>query len=385
MSLMLKYCLRNIFHDKKSKSVCLILMILAVVTYIVFPTSGKSAFMSIMKYGFKDTVLVMEKGNLKLAFSRVGEDLYEFVKTAPHVKQKGNEPLVSPYLQMSSVFGKKFLMLRGIKDVFYKLRGETFKIVQGRELRDKYDILIGHLVSKRLGEQYKVGDILPLENRKWKVVGIFTAKGDPAESGALVRMEDFKEVSARGSYSYIELKADSPKNIPKLMGYVNMAFEMLHDEFPDAPAIMALPEKQYWAELAKMFKMSVLVSKAKALVIFVSILLFIMNISHSSFMKRTEEMQILSDSGVSRSGMFFVLIFQVLVVSVLAGIIGGFVAMSFSGTAVNLQLATIILKIGPSALVKGLIVAIILGFLGNILPIMKLCFSHRRMHKAVQQ
>jgi len=382
MSLTLRYCCRTIFHDKKSKSVCLILMIVAVVANIVFPLAGKSAFMSIMKYGFKDTVLVMEKDNLKLAFSRIGEDLYEFVKTAPHVMQKGNEPLVSPYLQMSSVFGKKFLMMRGIKDIFYKLRGKTFKIVKGRKLRDKYDILIGHLVSKRIGKQYKVGDILPLENRKWKVVGIFTAKGDPAESGALVRMEDFKEVSARGNYSYIEIKADSPKNIPKLMGYVNMAFGMLQDEFPDAPAIMALPEKQYWRELAKMFKMSVLVSKAKALIIFVSILLFIMNISHSSLMKRTAEMQTLSNSGVGRSGIFIVLIFEVLVVSVLAGIIGGVIAISFSGTAVNLQLATIILKIGPSALVKGVIVAIILGLLGNILPILKLCCSSYRIDSA---
>ncbi len=382
MSLILKYYYRNIFHDKTSKSVCLILMISAVVAYIVFPTAGKSAFMSIMKYGFKDTVLVMEKDNLKLAFSRVDEDLYEFVKTAPHVKQKGNEALVSPYLQMSSVFGKKFLMLRGIKNVFYKLRGETFKIIQGRELRDKYDILIGHMVSKRLGEHYKVGDVLPLENRQWKVVGIFTAKGDPAESGALVRMEDFKEVSVRGNYSYIEIKADSPKNIPKLMRYINMAFGMLHDEFPDAPAIMAVPEKQYWSELARMFKMSVLVSKAKAVIIFVCILLFIMNISHSSLMKRTVEMQTLSNRGVSRSGMFFVLILEVLLVSVLAGIIGGLIAMSFTGTAVNLQLATIILKIGPPALIKGLIAAIILGLLGNILPILKLCFSPHGMHSA---
>jgi ABC-type antimicrobial peptide transport system permease subunit len=382
MSLLLKYGFRNIFHDKLSTIACVLLIIVAVVAYIVFPTAGKQAFMSIMKYGFKDRVLVMEKDNLKLAFSRVGEDMYEFVKTAPHVKHIENEPLVSPYLQMSSVFGNQFLMLRGITDVFYKLRGDTFKIIQGRGLRDKYDILLGHLVSKRLGKQFKVGDVLPLEDRKWKVVGIFTAKGDPATSGALVRMEDFREVSARGNFSYLEIKADSPKNIPKLMGYVNMAFNMLHDEFPDAPAIMAVPEKKYLAELAKMFKMSVLVSKTKAFVIAACALLFIMNICHSSLMKRTEDMQMLSDNGVGRSGVFFVWILKVLIVSVFAGIIGGIIAMAFSGTAVNLQLTTIILKVGPSAIPQGVILAIILGFLGNILPIMKLCFVHGRIQKA---
>ena len=66
-------------------------------------------------------------------------------------------------------------MLRGVTDTFYKIRGKAFKIVQGSELRDKYDILIGYLASKRLGKPYKVGDILSLENRKWKVVGIFKA------------------------------------------------------------------------------------------------------------------------------------------------------------------------------------------------------------------
>jgi putative ABC transport system permease protein len=368
MNLMLKYSLKNILRDKKSMTICLILLILAVVAYIVFPAAAKSAFMAIKKYGAEDTVLVMEKGNLKLAFSRVDEELYQFVKTAPHVMEKDNEPLVSPYLQMSSVFGKKFLMLRGITDNFYRIRGKTFKIVNGRRLRDKYDILIGYLASKRLNEPYKLGDLLSLENRKWKIVGIFRAKGDPAESGALVRMEDFKEVSARGTYSFIEIKVDSPKNIRKLTKYVNMAFGMLHDEFPDAPAIMALPEKQYWGELAKMFKIAILVSKAKAAVLVVCALLIIMNISHSSLMKRTHEIRLLSNSGVRHLGIISCLLFEVLVISVSAGIIGGIIAMALSGTTVNLQLSTVILKIGHAAIPKGVILAIILGLLGNILP-----------------
>lgn len=381
MNLMLKYSLRNIFRDKKILIVNMILLIVAVVAYIVFPTAAKSAFMVIKKYGFKDTVFVIEKDNLKLAFSRVDEELYRFVKTAPHVKKKGDEPLVSPYLQMSSVFGNQFLMLRGITDTFYKLRGETFKIVQGRDLRDKYDILIGYLASNRLGKPFKVGDILSLENRKWKIVGIFKAEGDPAESGALVRMKDFKEVSARGTYSYIEIKADSPKNIPKLTGYVNMAFGMLHDEFPDAPAIMALPEKQYWGKLAQMFKMAVLVGKTKAAVIVVCILLFVMNIFHSLFMKRTNEIRILSICGVSKLRIFFSMFFEIFIISAVAGIIGGVIAMACSGMTVNLQLSTIILKIKPSAIPKGMMLAIILGFLGSILPIIKLSFSHHQRLK----
>lgn len=380
MNMMLKYSLRNIVRDKKSVIITIILLIVAVVAYIVFPTAAKSAFMAIKKYGFKDTVFVIEKDNLKLAFSRVDEELYQFVKTAPHVKKIGDEPLVSPYLQMSSVFGNNFLMLRGITDTFYKVRGKTFKIVQGRNLKDKYDILLGHLASKRLNQPFKVGDILSLENRKWKVVGIFKAKGDPAESGALVRMEDFKEVSARGTYSYIEIKADNPKNIPKLTGYVNMAFGMLHDEFPDAPAIMALPEKQYWGKLAKMFKMAILVSKAKAAVVVVCMLLFIMNIFHSSLMKRTKEIRVLSNNGVSKLGIFFSLLFEIFIVSIVAGIIGGVISVACSGMTVNLQLATIILNIERSAILKGMILAIIFGFCGAILPILKLSFSkHQRL------
>jgi ABC-type antimicrobial peptide transport system permease subunit len=354
----------------------MILLIVAVVAYIVFPTAAKSAFMAIKKYGFKDTVLIMEKNNLKLAFSRVDEELYQFVKTAPHVKVKDDEPLVSPYLQMSSVFGDQFLMLRGITDAFYKIRGKTFNIVQGRGLNDKYDILIGNLASKRLGKPYRVGDILSLEDKKWKVVGIFHAKNDPVASGALVRMADFKEVSARGTYSFIEIKADNPKNIPKLTGYINMAFGMLHDEYPDAPAIMAIPEKQYWAQLAKMFKMAILVSKTKAVVVVVCVLLFIMNIAHSSFLKRTAEMRIMSNCGISRAGIFFSLLLEVLIISILAGIIGGVIAVACSGMVVNLQLATILLKIESSAIFRGVIMAVILGCLGRFLPMIQVAFFH---------
>jgi ABC-type antimicrobial peptide transport system permease subunit len=378
MSIIFKYSLRNLLNDKIRSLLSILLIAVAVASYIVFPTAAKTAFMSIMKYGFKDTVFILEKDNLKLAFSRVDEELYQFVKTAPHVKKIGDEVLVSPHLQMSSVFGNQFLMLRGITDIFYKVRGKTFEIIQGRGLKDKYDILIGYLASKRLGKNYEIGDILNLEDRKWKVVGIFKAKGDPAESGALVRMEDFKEVSARGTYSYIEIKVDSPKNMPKLIKYVNMAFGMLHDEFPDAPAIMALPEKQYWGKLAKMFKMAIMVSKVKAFVIVTCMLLFLMNISHSYFQKRTNDLRILNNSGISKVWLFAGLVCEVLIISMVAGILGGVLAVACSGMTVNLQLATVLLKIPPSAIFTGLKLAIILGFLGTIIPIFKLGFSRHQ-------
>lgn len=378
MNLILKYSLRSILRHKKYVLINILLLVIAVVSYIVFPTAAKTAFMSIKKYGFKDTAFVLEKDNLKLAFSRVDEDLYHFVKTAPHVKKINDEPLVAPYLQMSSVLGDQFLMLRGITDIFYKARGKTFKIIQGRELKDQYDILIGYLASKRLGKSYKVGDTLNLEDRNWKVVGIFKAKGDPAESGALVRIEDFKAVSARDTYSYIEIKADSPKNMPKLIGYVNMAFGMLHDEFPDAPAIMAMPEKQYWGKLAKMFKMAILVSKVKAIVIVICALLCILNINHSYLMERTTDIRKLSNSGVSKGWLFLSLLSEFIIISIVAGVIGGLLAMACSGMTVNLQLATVLLKIQPSAIITGVRLAVILGVLGSILQISKLSFSNHQ-------
>jgi ABC-type antimicrobial peptide transport system permease subunit len=374
---LLKYSFRNIVRDIKIVVVFLVLLVFAVVAYIVFPTSAKTAFKAINQYGFKDTVFIIEKDNLKLAFSRVDELLYQFVKTAPHVKKIDNTPLVAPYLQMSSVFGNQFLMLRGITDTFYKLRGKSFEIIQGDKPKNQYDLLIGYLASKRLKKSFKVGDYLSLENRKWKITGIYKAKGDPAESGALVRMEDFKEVSARGTYSYIEIKADSPQNIPKLTGYVNMAFEMLHDEFPDAPAIMALPEKQYWKQLAKMFKMAVMVSKAKAAVVVVCVLMFLMNLSHSLFRKRTPEIRILTLCGVSKGKICIGMIVEVLVISIFAGIIGGVLALACNGMTVNLQLATVLLKIEPTAIGKGMIMTMILGCLGAILPIIKVAFSRQ--------
>jgi ABC-type antimicrobial peptide transport system permease subunit len=160
-----------------------------------------------------------------------------------------------------------------------------------------------------------------------------------------------------------------------------MAFEMLHDEFPDSPAIMALPEKQYWAKLAKMFKMSILVGKTKAAVLVVCMLFFIMNISHSFLLKRTDEIRILSNSGVPKLGIFSGMLFEIFIVSIVAGIIGGVIAVACSGMTVNLQLSTIILKIEHSAILKGVILAIILGFFGAILPIIKLSFSHRQRLK----
>jgi len=47
------------------------------------------------------------------------------------------------------------------------------------------------------------------------------------------------------------------------------------------------------------------------------------------------------------------------------------IAMGFSGRPINLQLSTIILHVGPAALGKGVITAVILGLLGGMPSIIK--------------
>ena len=372
MNPMTRYGLRDVCRNKGSWFATLILLIAAVVASIVLPMRGKSALKSIKKYGFEDGVLVMEKNNLKLAFSRVDEDLYQFVKTAPHVKVKDGQPLVAPYLQMSSVYGDQFLMLRGITDDFYRVKGGTFKILEGRDLRDNYDIMIGHLLPRRLGKTYRIGDSISLENRDWKIVGIFEAKRDPVESGALVRIEDFREVTARGTYSYVEIKVDDPKNMPSLMRYVNMAFESLHAEFPDAPAIMALPERQYWSRLANVFKMAVMLGVMRAIVIVICVLLTVINISHSSLLRRAGEFRALSACGTSRGEILSGMLMQTVIVSLLAGVIGGIIIMRLGGSTVNLQMSTVILSVARSAFPRAVLLAIALGLVGVMLPAVKL-------------
>jgi ABC-type antimicrobial peptide transport system permease subunit len=273
---------------------------------------------------------------------------------------------------MSSVYGDRFLMLRGVTDAFYRVKGKTFKIREGRNLRDKYDVIIGHLVPRRLGRPYAVGDSIHLENRNWKIVGIFEAARDPVESGAIVKMEDFREVSARGTYSYIEIKADSPKNIPGLMRYVNMAFESLHAEFPDAPAVMAIPERQYWSSLANVFKMAVMVGNARAVVIVVCALLAIMNIYHNILSGRSAEMRVLSASGFSRGEILSGVVLEAFVLSLGAGIIGAVIALKLSGTTINLQMSTVILEVGGPAFPRAVVLGVVLGVAGAIVPALKL-------------
>lgn len=367
MGSVVKDGLRNIVRDKTFMMLRIVLLAVAAVAFIIFPLKGQMAYQSIKNSGHADSVLVMEKGNLKLAFSRIHEDIYQFVKSAPYVKKMDDEPLVSPHLQMTSIFYNKFIVLRGVEEVFFKQRGAEFELVEGRQLRDKYDILIGSLLPARTGRQFKIGDSILLENRDWNIVGIFKAKGDSVESGALVRMEDFKEATAREAYSYIEIKAESVKSIPQLTEYINRVFETIHSEFPDSTPIMALPEKEYWAKLAKVFKMSVLVNKAIAAVVFICSLLFLLNISHSSMRKRENGMQEMMRSGTGRGGLLSSVILEIVVLALFAGLIGGLIAMAFGGRPINLQLSTVILDVGGgAALRKGVITAVILGLLGGV-------------------
>jgi putative ABC transport system permease protein len=135
---------------------------------------------------------------------------------------------------------------------------------------------------------------------------------------------------------------------------------------------MALPERQYWSRLANVFKMAVMLGGVRAAVIVVCVLLTVINISHSSIVRRSGEFRTLSAVGISRQEILSGLLLETAIVSVAAGVAAGLIVMRTSGSAVNLQMSTVILNVPRSVFPRAILIAIGLGLAGVMLPALKL-------------
>jgi putative ABC transport system permease protein len=255
--------------------------------------------------------------------------------------------------------------LRGVGPRAAELR-QHFKITSGREFRPgTFEVIVGRGASLQfagldLGKQLRWG------TTTWQVVGIFDDGGSVAESEIWTDASVLQGAYNRGSsYQSLRVRLSSAD-----------ALQPFKDALSTDPrlSMRVLSERKYYAEKTESIVALVTVAGGTIGVLMgLGAIFGALNTMYSAVSARTREIATLRALGFGAGPVVISVLTEAMLLGLAGGIVGGLLAyIGFNGirasTMNGFNQMTFAFSVTPGLLVQGLVYALILGFVGGLLP-----------------
>ncbi len=374
-TLPLSYGLRSIVQRKTRTALTVAVMALVVVAVTVMLSLSNGIRRTLVETGEADNLIVLRKGATNDGASMVPIDAYRALRFFPgiDVDERG-EPKVSPEMVVQPFFhladgGRENVLVRGIERAAFEVH-RNVRLAEGRAPRPSSgEAIVGRAVSARYPGA-EVGGTIHFGHHDWKVVGILDAGGSSFESEVWVDARDLWSDANRSVYSGIRVKiapgSDPAALVARIDGDPRWALE-------------AKPEIDYYREQAESAGFLYGLTVVLAVIMGVAASFGAMNTMFAAVKSRTTEIGTLRALGFSRASILVSFVAESLGIAV-AGFFVGIVLAVFAtigitaalhGVAVNLvtfSTAAVALRVSIVEVVAALLLSLLLGFAGGILP-----------------
>lgn len=360
--------------QRAASSIVALIGIAGVVTVLIGVLSIAEGFRAVLEISGSDQVaIVLRNGATDEMGSGLSQEQTRIIADAKQAARDEQGPIVSPELYvvvdvpLKSTGTAANVPLRGVGPQAVKLRS-NFKIVEGANFTPgKFEVVVGKGASMQFSG-LTVGSQLRLGNANWTITGIFEDRGSVAESEIWTDATVLQGAYNRGtSYQSMRVKLTSPR-----------AMNAFKDGLSTDPRlnVRVFSEKQYYAEQSKILVTLVsTIGTAIAVLMGLGAIFAALNTMYSAVSARTREIATLRALGFGSEPV----IASVLVEALLIGLVGGVLGMIVSYIAFNgvrastmnfatFSQLTFAFNVTPKLLVLGLAYALILAFIGGLLP-----------------
>jgi ABC-type antimicrobial peptide transport system permease subunit len=398
MGVPINYNLRNLIERKGTTLMTAIgigLTVAVLVTSIAM-TRGMAAVFA--GSGHPMQVVVLRKGADAELNSTLKEEVYQIVRQFPGIAKNDNgEPMASPEAQtvvnLPSVEYPNGMnvTVRGLLPVGVKMR-DGAKLKSGRwNEPGKREVVVGEGIAARYPAA-RVGKKLRFGRGEWAVVGEF-ADGDSAHNSEIWAdlnqlRGDFEQQGGSNSVLVRLEEAEAAKSIEVIRAMEKTA--QYKDTKPPVPpgTFMAAVEKdqrlgavvwgerEYYASLTKSSSgvMLQFIGFFVAVVMAVGAGFAATNTMYAAVARRAREIGTLRALGFSRGSILRSFVFESVCLALIGGVIGVLIALPLNNMSAGIgnwqtfSEMAFKFKVGPGAIVAGLLFAALIGALGGFLP-----------------
>jgi len=323
--------------------------------------------------GDPQTVIVMRAGSDTEMTSGLSGDTARLIMDTPGIARNERGPIASPELFV--IVGHPTrkdpsdanVPLRGVSSAALAVRPEI-KIIEGRMFTEgTNEIVVGKAASRQFAN-LTVGSETKWGQNRWKVVGIFDAKGSAAESEIWCDARVLQPAYQRGnSYQSVYARLENPEG-----------FQAFKDALTSNPrlSVTAIPEPEYFAAQSDVLNRIIrTIGFLIAGLMGIGAVFGAVNTMYTAVASRTREIATLRALGFSNFPVVFSVLSEAVVLSLVGGVIGGLIAwMAFDGyqtSTMNFQSFSQVafaFAVTPKLLMTALFYSLVMGLFGGLLP-----------------
>jgi ABC-type antimicrobial peptide transport system permease subunit len=372
------YSFRSIAVRKGSSAMAVGGIALVVVVLVAMLALAAGIKHAVASSGNADNIIVLRVGADAELQSLVTRDASLVVREMPIVAaDDAGKPL---FIQESVIIlnrkkrvgGDTNVTVRGTPVDSRKLRPEI-KLTDGRWFTPgSNEAVIGSSLSRRI-EGFSLGQTIVAGKQAWTIVGVFESAGSALESELWVDIEMMQTVFKRGNIfqSLLFRTAGDP----------TVALNYLKQQIRDDPrlkALMAQAETEYYANQSKLMS-TVITALGEILAGIMSIgaIAGAMNTMYAAVSQRKREIGCMLAMGFTPESIWAAFIMESLLLSSIGAALGCAIAMLFNGIQTGTTNLTTFsetafeFRVTPEILCKAVIVALVMGFIGGLLPAMR--------------
>jgi len=316
---------------------------------------------------------VLRKGTDAELTSSISHEVFATVRPLAGIaRNEKGEPKVSPeglsIVNLPSVDAEGMnVTVRGLLPMGLSMR-EKFKITEGRIFTPGlHEVIVGEAVAKRYPGA-RIGSKLRFGVGTWDVVGVFSVGESAANSEIWVDMGQFTGDFKRAGEA---TRCWSPWTIRRRS--MNLKKQIEENQNLGATVIS---EEDYYKGLTNNFASAFIQTLGflVAVIMAVGSAFAATNTMYAAVSRRTREIGILRALGFSRFAILMSFMLESIFLSLLGGIIGILISIPVNGMSTGVGNFTTFsevafkFKVGPAAILFGLLFATIIGAIGGFLP-----------------
>jgi putative ABC transport system permease protein len=328
---------------------------------------------TLVSSGSADNAMVMRAGATSEMTGGVGIDAVKILQDAPGIARGADGPLVTPEvvliapIPLISTGTDANVQIRGVSKNVLQIRNKV-KIIEGRMFQPGLDEVI---VGKNATKSYSgltLGNIISLGNVRWKVVGIFDAGGTAFDSEVWTDAHLLGPAYNRPDtfFQSVTVHLTSPESLQQFKDAVTTD--------PRLNVDVTREVDYYSKQSTRLTTLITVLGGLIAAIMAIGAVFGALNTMYSAVAERGREIATMRALGFGGPSVVFSFVIEALLIAFVGGLLGCLVVLPLNGFttgAMNLQTFSHLafaFKITPELLVKGIIFALVMGFVGGLLP-----------------
>jgi len=365
--------LRNV-SERLTSSLVALVGIAGVVMVLIGVLSISAGFRAVLTLsGARDVAIVLRSGATDEMGSGLTLEQTKVIADSKNIARDAQGAIASPELYVIVDIPLKRTVtaanvpLRGVGPQAPQLR-QNFRIVEGRNFTPgTFEIIAGRGASQQFAG-LTVGNKLRWGTTDWTVVGIFEDRGSVAESEVWTDATVLQGAYNRGTtYQSMRVKLTSPQ-----------AYSSFKDALTTDPrlSVRMFTEREYYERQSRtLIALVSTVGTVIAVLMGLGAVFAALNTMYSAVSTRTREIATLRALGFGATPVIISVLTEALLIGLVGGVLGALISyFAFNGVRAStmnfssFSQITFAFTVTPTVLVLGLVYALILGFVGGLLP-----------------